>query len=120
MDVANRALQRASFEDGRGAGVGGDRIDNPDRGFGRVSASGTKEGPRLQKTIASDIGRHHELCHGVNQICARGSQRCFCSPHPVLNQLTVTHQHGAALPRLLAGELNEGIDGSPCNPKRND
>src|SRR6185295_14210459 len=71
MDVANRALQRASFEDGRGAGVGGDRIDNPDRGFGRVSASGTKEGPRLQKTIASDIGRHHELCHGVNQICAR-------------------------------------------------
>ena len=30
MDVANRALQRASFENGRGAGVGGDRIDDPD------------------------------------------------------------------------------------------
>src|SRR5690242_6819499 len=47
MDVADRSLQGAGFEYGSRAGVRRDLIDDADRGFGGVSASGTKKGAGL-------------------------------------------------------------------------
>ena len=71
MNIANEALHRRSFENGRRAGFRRQRIHDPQRAFGSVRAGCPEHRARFDQPLSFFRHGGHQFGHGLDQKCAR-------------------------------------------------